>query len=335
MFCEAPVNKGLLCVKGYHLPGFLYGEDRLRYPLRRKEDGSLERISWDAALDLIAEKFSGALEEHGPCDHDSLAEQTGLNSRYLREWLSANAAFGYVEYDPDGDTFSLSPEQAAIFSHEGEPTCMQGFFQAVIGQIATHDTAVDVFQSGRGRPWGEHHTCCFCGTDRFFRPGYVANLVDNWIPALNGVQEKLQAGAHVADIGCGRGSSSILLAKHFPKSNIHGFDFHQPSIQAATEEAGAAGVSNVEFRVSTAKEFPGNEYDLICIFDALHDMGDLAGPRIVGELGVAVELLAAERLVGRDLDGLDCCTLDWIGTGYRPLLVLQNIGYRSLVRDLW
>ena len=218
-----------------------------------------------------------ALEEHGPCDHDSLAEHTGLNSRYLREWLSANAAFGYVEYDPDGDTFSLSPEQAAIFSHEGEPTCMQGFFQAVIGQIATHDTAVDVFQSGRGRPWGEHHTCCFCGTDRFFRPGYVANLVDNWIPALNGVQEKLQAGAHVADIGCGRGSSSILLAQHFPKSNIHGFDFHQPSIQAATEEAGAAGVSNVEFRVSTAKEFPGNEYDLICIFDALHDMGDPLG----------------------------------------------------------
>ena len=218
-----------------------------------------------------------ALEEHGPCDHEALAEHTGLDTRYLREWLSANAAFGYVEYDPAGDTFSLSPEQAAIFSHEGEPTCMQGFFQAVIGQMATHETAVEVFQSGRGRPWGEHHTCCFCGTDRFFRPGYVANLVDNWIPALEGVQEKLQAGAHVADIGCGRGSSSILLAQHFPHSNIHGFDFHQPSIKAATEEARAAGVTNVEFRVSTAKEFPGNEYDLICMFDALHDMGDPLG----------------------------------------------------------
>jgi ubiquinone/menaquinone biosynthesis C-methylase UbiE len=218
-----------------------------------------------------------ALETQGPCSHESLAEYTGLDARYLREWLSANAAFGYVDYDADTDNFALSPEQAAIFSHDGEPTCMQGFFQAVIGQIATHDTALEVFKSGRGRPWGEHHSCCFCGTDRFFRPGYVANLVENWIPALDGVKEKLETGAHVADIGCGRGSSSILMAQHYPNSNIHGFDFHQPSVQAANEEAAAAGLGNVEFRVSTAKEFPGNEYDLICIFDALHDMGDPLG----------------------------------------------------------
>lgn len=218
-----------------------------------------------------------ALENCGPCTHEELAEQTGLNSRYLREWLSANAAFGYVDYDAAADAFSLSPEQAAIFTHEGEPTCMQGFFQAVVGQIATHDTALDVFKSGRGRPWGEHHSCCFCGTDRFFRPGYVANLVDHWIPALPGVRAKLEAGGHVADIGCGRGSSTIQMAKSFPKSNFHGFDFHQPSIQAAAEEASSEGLSNAEFRVSTAKEFPGNEYDLICIFDALHDMGDPLG----------------------------------------------------------
>ena len=217
------------------------------------------------------------LDEHGPCSHVELAERSGLDERYLREWLSANAAFGYIEYDGAADTFSLSPEQAAIFSHEGEPTCMQGFFQAVVGQMATHDTAVEVFQTGRGRPWGEHHTCCFCGTDRFFRPGYVANLVESWIPALEGVQEKLEAGAHVADIGCGRGSSSILLAQQFPNSNIHGFDFHQPSVLAASEEAQAKSLHNVEFRVSTAKEFAGNEYDLICIFDALHDMGDPLG----------------------------------------------------------
>lgn len=218
-----------------------------------------------------------ALEAHGPCSHAELAELAGLDPRYLREWLSANAAFGYVNYDGDTDRFSLSPEQAAIFAHEGQPTCMQGFFQSVIGQIATHDTAVDVFRSGRGRPWGEHHACCFCGTDRFFRPGYVANLVDNWIPALAGVQQKLEAGAHVADVGCGRGSSSLLMAECYPNSNIHGFDFHQPSILAASEEAAERKLGNVEFRVSTAKEFPGNEYDLICIFDALHDMGDPLG----------------------------------------------------------
>ena len=218
-----------------------------------------------------------ALEEHGPCTHTALAERAGLDERYLREWLSSNAAMGYVDYDADGDTFSLSPEQAAIFAHDGEPTCMQGFFQAVVGQMATHDTAVEVFRSGRGRPWGEHHTCCFCGTDRFFRPGYVANLVENWIPALDGVAAKLEAGAHVADIGCGRGSSSLLMAEHYPNSNIHGFDFHQPSILAAREEAQAKQLSNVDFRVSTAKEFSGNEYDLICIFDALHDMGDPLG----------------------------------------------------------
>ena len=218
-----------------------------------------------------------ALDEHGQSTHSALAESTGLDERYLREWLSANAALGYVDYDDATDSFSLSPEQAAIFSHEGEPTCMQGFFQAVIGQMATHETALEVFKSGRGRPWGEHHTCCFCGTDRFFRPGYVANLVSNWIPALDGVQEKLEAGARVADVGCGRGSSSILMAQQYPAASIHGFDFHQPSIQAATAEAEAKNLNNVEFGVSSAKEFPGEDYDLICIFDALHDMGDPLG----------------------------------------------------------
>lgn len=218
-----------------------------------------------------------ALEEKGPCTHEELAEATGIDRRYLREWLSANAAFGYVDYDEKADTFALSPEQAAIFSHEGELTCMQGFFQGVVGQFATHDTALQVFQSGRGRPWGEHHACCFCGTDRFFRPGYVANLVENWIPALDGIQEKLETGARVADIGCGYGSSSVLLAERFPKSTIFGFDFHQPSILEARDKASQAGLNNVEFEVTIAKEYPGQDYDLVCIFDALHDMGDPLG----------------------------------------------------------
>ncbi|MFW6027610.1 MAG: class I SAM-dependent methyltransferase [bacterium] len=218
-----------------------------------------------------------ALEEHGPCGHKLLAEKAGVDERYLREWLSANAAAGYVTYDSDTDQFSLTPEQAALFAHEGEPTCMQGFFQAVVGQFATHDTAVDVFRSGRGRPWGEHHVCCFCGTDRFFRVGYMANLVDSWIPALNGVEGKLKSGAKVADIGCGHGSSTVLLAQAFPNSKIYGFDFHEPSIEEARKNAAEAGVTNVEFQTVAAKEFPGKDYDLVCIFDALHDMGDPVG----------------------------------------------------------
>lgn len=219
-----------------------------------------------------------ALEEAGPVSHADLAARTGVDARYLREWLSANAAFGYVDYDAESDTFSIGPEQAALFAHEGEPTCMQGFFQAVVGQYATHDTALDVFKSGRGRPWGEHHGCCFCGTDRFFRPGYAANLIHAWIPALNGVEERLKAGAKIADIGCGLGSSSILMAQSYPNSEVRGFDFHAPSIETASERGRAAGLSNLDFACSAATAFPGEgEYDLVCIFDALHDMGDPVG----------------------------------------------------------
>lgn len=216
-----------------------------------------------------------ALEEIGPCSSSTLAEKTGLNERYLREWLSANAASGYITYSHF--MFSLSPEQAAVFAHEGEPTCMQGFFQAVVAQYETHETAVDVFKTGRGRPWGEHSGCCFCGTDRFFRPGYEVNLVENWIPALAGVETKLKTGGAVADIGCGLGSSTLLLAKSYPNSVIYGFDFHEPSIEEAKKRAAEAGITNVTFEVCEAKNVSANNYDLACIFDALHDMGDPVG----------------------------------------------------------
>ena len=141
-----------------------------------------------------------SLDEHGPCSAEALAKKTNLDERYLLEWLSANAAMGYITYHEDNDQFSLTPEQAAIFAHEGEPTCMQGLFQGIVAQYATHDVALDVFKTGRGRPWEEHHECCFCGTDRFFRPIYVTNLLENWIPSLDGVKEKLEAGATVADL---------------------------------------------------------------------------------------------------------------------------------------
>jgi len=218
-----------------------------------------------------------AMESAGRSTCKQLAATTGINERYLLEWLSANAASGYITYDEGNETFSLSPEQAAIFAHDGEPTCMQGFFQAVVSQYETHETATEVFKTGRGRPWSEHSACCFCGTDRFFRPGYAANLVEQWIPSLQGVEEKLKAGANVADIACGHGSSTILLAESFPNSKIYGFDFHEPSIEEARKKAAAAGVSNIEFQVCTAKDVPAKDFDFACIFDALHDMGDPVG----------------------------------------------------------
>ncbi len=244
-----------------------------------------------------------ALEEIGPSTHEALAAKAGVDVRYLREWLSSNAALGYVEYNADTDQFSLTPEQAALFAHEGEVTCMQGFFQAIVAQYATFDTAIDVFKTGRGRPWSEHNTCCFCATDRFFRPGYVANLVDNWIPALQGVEEKLVAGGKVADIGCGLGSSTILLAQSYPNSEIYGFDFHAPSIETAIQKAAEEGTTNAHFEVVTAKDFPGQDYDFVCIFDALHDMGDPVGvARHIKEVlksdgtFMLVEPLAADEL---------------------------------------
>ena len=244
-----------------------------------------------------------ALESLGPCTPETLAEKAGVDPRYLVEWLSANAAAGYVNYDEGNETFSISPEQAAIFAHDGEPTCMQGFFQAVVAQYTTHETAVETFKSGAGRPWSEHHPCCFCGTDRFFRPGYVMNLVENWIPALDGVEAKLKAGAKVADIGCGLGSSSILMAQSFPNSTVYGFDFHEPSIETARQNAREAGLTNVHFEVVAAKEFPGNDYDLVCIFDALHDMGDPVGAasHIKGALTPGGTFMTVEPMAGDKL----------------------------------
>lgn len=218
-----------------------------------------------------------AMDGEGPMTSEALAKKTGLNERYLREWLSVNAAAGYVDYDAKNETFALSPEQATIFGREGQPMCMQGFFQAIISQFESHEKIVDTFKSGKGRPWSDQPPCCFCATDRFFRPGYAAHLMDAWIPSLTGVKDKLEAGGSVADIGCGYGSSTILMAKTFPNSTFTGFDFHEPSVEKAREQAAKEGVTNVKFEVASAKDFPGSDYDFACIFDALHDMGDPVG----------------------------------------------------------
>ncbi len=218
-----------------------------------------------------------ALDGSGMLTIDEIAGKTGLNPKYLREWLGSVSAAGYVTFDPDDETFSLTPEQALVFTREGQPACMQGFFQLLVSQFEGHERATETFKSGHGRPWSDHGSCLFCGTDRFFRPGYQANLIDNWIPALEGVESKLETGAKVVDIGCGHGSSAVLMAKAFPNSTIHGIDFHAPSIEEAKRKAAEAGVTNVEFQVAKAQDFAGEGYDLACIFDALHDMGDPVG----------------------------------------------------------
>ena len=218
-----------------------------------------------------------ALDGAGPLTVDDLARKTGLNRKYLHEWLGSVSAAGYVTFNPGDETFSLTTEQALIFTREGQPACMQGFVQAMVSQFESHEKAVETFKSGVGRPWSDQTPCCFCGTDRFFRPGYAANLTSQWIPSLSGVEEKLKAGAKVVDIGCGHGSSSVIMAEAYPNSTIHGFDFHEPSIQAARAKAKAAGVTNVHFEVAAAQDFAGKDYDFACIFDALHDMGDPVG----------------------------------------------------------
>ncbi len=218
-----------------------------------------------------------AMDEAGPITCAQLAAKTGMNEKYLHEWLGSISAAGYVTYDGDKDTFTLTPEQALIFAREGQPACMQGFIQTVVSQYEAQEKAIATFKSGEGRPWSDQSDCCFCGTDRFFRPGYAANLTSEWIPALQGVESKLQAGARIADIACGHGSSSILMAQAYPQSTIYGFDFHEPSIEEARCKAAEAGVENVQFEVARAQDYSGEDYDLVCIFDALHDMGDPTG----------------------------------------------------------
>ena len=217
------------------------------------------------------------IEELGACNAKTLAEELDMDERYLQEWLSSNAAHGYITYDSNSAQFSLTPEQAVVFCREGEPQCAQGLIQGVIGQMATQDVALDVFKTGRGRPWSEHHSCCFCGTDRFFRPAYVSHLVEEWIPSISGLEEKLIEGGKVADIGCGLGSTTILMAETYPNSHIFGYDFHEPSIIEARERATEKGIKNITFKVADSKEIPESGFDLACIFDALHDMGDPIG----------------------------------------------------------
>lgn len=213
-----------------------------------------------------------------PMDAAELAAATSTDARYVAEWLAAQAASGYAQYDPETAQFSLSEEQAFALADERSPAYIPGAFQLTLGAQRSTDKLAQVFRTGLGFGWHQHHEWLFQGTERFFRPGYAANLVSRWIPALEGVAEKLQSGAKVADVGCGLGASTILMAQAYPRSMFFGFDYHAPSVQWAREAAEGAGVADrVQFEVSAAKNFPGADYDFVAMFDCLHDMGDPVG----------------------------------------------------------
>ncbi len=207
-----------------------------------------------------------------------LAAKTKTDERYVREWLSSQAAGGYVTYDAKTDKFSLSEEQAFTLANEDSPAYLPGAFELALGSLAAVPRITEAFRTGDGVGWHEHADGVFHGCEKFFRPGYAANLVSAWIPALSDVQQKLEVGARVADVGCGQGASTILMAKAFPKSRFFGFDYHDKSIEAARESAKRNGVADrVTFEVAKAKEFPGRDYDFVAVFDCLHDMGDPIG----------------------------------------------------------
>ena len=236
--------------------------------------------TFHAALVRIGDKLGlyKGLAAGGPQTSAELAKRTGTTERYIREWLSAQAAGGYVSYDPILGKFYLTEEQAFAMADETSPAFMPGAFQVALAAIKAEEQLAERFKSGAGFGWHEHHHELFVGTERFFRPGYAANLIAAWIPALEGVDEKLKKGGRVADVGCGLGASTVLMAKHYPKSEFVGFDYHDKSIEAAKQRAKDAGVSDrIRFEVAKAKDYPGKDYDFVTFFDCLHDMGDPAG----------------------------------------------------------
>jgi SAM-dependent methyltransferase len=219
-----------------------------------------------------------ALAGAGPLTSAEVAERSGAAERYVREWLNAQAAGGYVEYDPESGRYTLPPEHALALTDPNSPAYLPGFFQIALGSV--HDSAniVDAARSGEGFGWHQHVHDVHEGCERFFRPSYHANLLSSWLPALDGVVEKLERGARAADVGCGHGASTILMASAYPNSSFHGSDYHQGSTETARQRAEAAGVQDrAEFEAAAAAAFTGREYDLVTMFDCLHDMGDPVG----------------------------------------------------------
>src|SRR5271166_2926460 len=260
----------------------------------------------NAALVVMGDKLGlyRALAGAGGLTPVELARRTAVSERYVREWLNAQAAGGYVEYDPVGGTYALPPEQAVALTDEESPAFLPGFFQIALGTVIDSPRVTQAALSGEGIGWHEHNHDVFDGCERFFRPGYNASLIPSWLPALDGIVEKLKAGVKVADIGCGHGSSTILMAQAFSSSTFVGSDYHEGSIATARRRAQDAGVADrVRFEVAAAASAHGEDYDLVTMFDCLHDMGDPVGAarqvrRMLGPDGtwMIVEPMAGDRV---------------------------------------
>ncbi|MCO6431584.1 MAG: class I SAM-dependent methyltransferase [Deltaproteobacteria bacterium] len=235
--------------------------------------------AFSTSLVIIGDKLGlySALAK-SPSTPAELAKAAGVNARYAEEWLNQQAASGYVSYDKDKKKYYMTPEQAAAFADSSSPAYMPGAFEVAAATVHAEPKIAEKFRSGEGLPWKEHHNCLFNGTEKFFRANYVGNLVGGWLPALEGVTEKLTRGARVADIGCGHGASTILMAEAFPESDFTGFDYHEQSITTANNRARERGLSErLAFEVADATSFPGGDYDLIAHFDCFHDLGDPFG----------------------------------------------------------
>jgi 2-polyprenyl-3-methyl-5-hydroxy-6-metoxy-1,4-benzoquinol methylase len=234
----------------------------------------------NAALVVMGDKLGlyQGLAGSGGLSPAELAERTGASERYVREWLNAQAAGSYVDYDPDSGRYTLPPEQAVALTDSSSPAYLPGFFELALGSVLDSPKIVEAARSGDGFGWHEHVHEVHDGCERFFRPGYNAHLVAEWLPALGGVVEKLERGALVADVGCGHGSSTILMAQAFPNSRFVGSDYHEGSIETARQRARETGVADrIEFTTAPASDFGGTGYDLVTMFDCLHDMGDPVG----------------------------------------------------------
>jgi SAM-dependent methyltransferase len=302
-----------------------------------------------AALIVIGDKLGlyVAMADGQPVTSATLAARTQTTERYIREWLINQAASGIVEYDAETQSYRLPPEQAVALTDATSPAYVVGGYELFTAMIRAEPRIVEAFRSGGGLPWGEHHPDLFEGVERFFRPGYTANLVDTWIPALDGVQAQLETGVNVADVGCGHGASTIIMAKAYPNSHFYGFDNHAPSIELARQRAQDAGVADrVTFAVADAQHFPDHHYALVAFFDCLHDMGDPIGAlqRTRATLApegtvLLVEPMAGETVaanfnpVGRLYSAASvlCCTPNAMATG--PL-ALGTVATDAALREV-